>query len=351
MKAAQHTPRILITRLSALGDCALTLPLVCALREHFPHAWITWAVEPGPLKLISPHPAVNEFLVVPRGWLKSPQAVRTLGREVRSRGFDCALDPQSLTKSSLLGWLGGVRRRIGFAAPRGRELAPWLNTELVAPRQPHLVDATLELLQPLGIGQPQVHFELPLHRPSVMTIDRYLHDALLTLGFVVINCGASCPGRCWPAASFGRVARYLGERHNLPTVVTWAGADEAARAEQIRAKSSGHAIVAPQTSLPELAALLRRARMLIASDTGPLHVAVALGTLCLGLHGPTRSEDSGPYGAQHAVIQAQAGVLRGRRRRLDDTAMRAITVEQVCAACDELLQGGSEQRERRSHAA
>jgi ADP-heptose:LPS heptosyltransferase len=341
----------LITRLSAIGDCLLTLPLANALRAAFPRALIAWAVEPGPARLIAGHPAVDEFLIVPRSWLKSPRAARALRRDLRARRFDCVLDPQSLTKSSLLGWWGGVRQRIGFAAPRGRELAPWLNNQLISPRHAHLVDASLELLQPLGLDHPEVRFDLPLHEPSLAKMDRFVRESLLTLGFVVINCGASCAARLWPAEAFGRVARYLGEQHHLPSVVTWAGPSEAERAEQVVAKSGGHALRAPDTSLPELAALLHHARLLIASDTGPLHLAAALGTPCLGLYGPTRVEQSGPYGPQHTAIQSQAGPLRGRRRRWDDSAMRRISVEQVCVACTAHLRRLGQATRTRHHAA
>ncbi len=338
MNEADRTPRILITRLSAVGDCILTLPLACALREHFPAARVIWAVEPLSASLLSRHPAVDRLLVVPRRWLTSPHLVRVLRERLRALRVDVALDPQSLTKSSLLGWFSGAPRRIGFARPQGRELAPWVNNEHVVRGATHLVDASLRLLAPLGVTNLTPRFDIPLLVDAEATIDAFLREAHLTGGYAVANSAASRVCRQWPADRFGRVARHLGEEHDLPTVVTWGSAREAEIAAQIVAKGGGHAVPAPRTTLPQLAALLRRARLMIASDTGPLHLAAALGVACLGLYGPTRHENSGPYGPGHVAIQADAIPVRSHNQRyLDDSAMRQITVEQVCAAADAML--------------
>lgn len=338
MNHNDQNPRILITRLSALGDCILTLPLACAVRDHYPEAFVVWIVEPLAARLIAAHRAVDEFIVVPKGWFKSPARVDKLRRKLTAKRFDCVLDPQSLTKSSLLGWLSGAPRRIGFAAPRGRELAGWLNTERVKAEPPHLVDATLKLLAPLGIQEPAVRFDVPALDSLEPRIVRYLRQAHLSEGYAVISCGASCPGKCWPPERFGRVARHLGEQHALTSVVTWADHRETDIAKQIVAKSGGHAMLGPSTSLSELAVLQQHARLVLGGDTGPLHLAAAMGAPCLGLYGPTRAERSGPYGPQHRVIQSDTTPIRNRRRRrLDDSAMRQIQVDPVCEACEALL--------------
>ena len=176
-----------------------------------------------------------------------------------------------------------------------------------------------------------MRFDLQSPAEAETFVDQFVHDACLSGGYAVVNGAASWQSKQWPADRFGRVARYLGEQYELPTVVTWAGAREAAIAQEIVAKSGGHAMQAPATSLPQLAALLRRARLVIGSDTGPLHLAAAVGAACIGLYGPTRVENSGPYGSQHIALQADCPPTASRRqRRLDDTAMRRITVEQVC---------------------
>ncbi len=187
-------------------------------------------------------------------------------------------------------------------------------------------------MQPLGIEPAGVRFDVPAHRLAETSIEQFVRDAHLAQGFAVVNSAASWPSKQWPASRFGRVARYLGEQQDLPSVITWAGSREAELAQRIIAKSGGHAIAAPATTLLELASLLRRAHLVLGSDTGPLHLAAAVGARCLGLYGPTRVEKSGPYGGRHAVLQVNCPPIRNRRRRQnDDSAMRRITVEQVCA--------------------
>lgn len=330
-------PRILITRLSALGDCILTLPLACALRSHFPHATLVWAVEPLAAALIRRHRVVDEVVKVPKGWLTSPTTMVALAERLRARRFDWAFDPQSLTKSSALGWLSGAPQRVGFTRPQGRELAPWLNNISIPRHAPHLVDATLQLLAPLGIERMTVRFDIPSEPLAESRLDRFVREAHLSGGFAVINSSASWPSKQWPPERYGRVARYLGERHDLPSVVTWSGARERALSDRIVDRSGGHGILAPETSLFELAGLLRRAWLFLGSDTGPLHLAAAVGTPCIGLYGPTCAEHSGPYGSSHVVVQVRGRQVPHRRRRLDDSAMRRIMVEGVCAACDQLL--------------
>ena len=139
-------PRILITRLSAIGDCILTMPVACALRRKFPDALLAWVVEPGPAKLLRGHECLDELIVVKKGWLKSPSHVWRLRHRLRQLRPDIAIDPQGLTKSSIVAYMSGARRRIGFAKPLGRELSTWLNNELHKPKTLHLVDRQLELL-------------------------------------------------------------------------------------------------------------------------------------------------------------------------------------------------------------
>ena len=334
----EREPRILITRLSAFGDCILTLPMACALRQRFPNALLAWAVEPLSLPTIKLHSCIDEVVAVPKGWLKSPRAIRRLRHELRALRLDIVIDPQSLSKSATLAWISGAKRRIGFAAPRGRELAPWLNTELVTADVRHIVDASLRLLRPVGIRTPKVEFQVPIDTSTMAKVERFLKDAHLGGGFSIVNAGASWLSKLWPADRFGRVARFLGEVHNLPSLITWAGDDESNRADVIVAKSGGHAIKSPPTSLLELAEFLRRAVIVVSSDTGPLHLAAGTGTPCVGLYGPTRHEECGPYGKQHIALQAQFPSHRNRKLRKTDMApMLSISEDAVCQACSDIL--------------
>lgn len=142
----------------------------------------------------------------------------------------------------------------------------------------------------------------------------------------------------WPTESYARVVRQLDAEAGLPSVVIWAGSREREWAEAIVAQSSGGAVLAPATTLRELAALLRRACLYVGSDTGPTHLAAAVGTPCVALFGTTRPEVSGPYGSAHRCLQEyyQQGSSRERRRAAND-AMRAIAWERVFEACQQVL--------------
>ena len=350
------SPRILICRLSAIGDCIHTMPLVHALRNEYPGAYLCWLVQPGGASLVRLLPELDEVLTVTRSQLQSPWQLSVIRRTLQDRQFDLAVDPQGLSKSALPAWLSGAPRRIGFARGQAREVAPWLYTDRVAARSSHVVDKCLELLGPLGISQPQVRFGLRLDDQAGSQIERFLQQAQLDQ-YAVLNPGAGWDSKLWPASSYAEVACHLWQRHRLASLVVWSGRRERDWAEQIRGmavsqlgserpgagrgSTAGPVILAPDTSLPELAALLARATLFVGSDTGPLHLAAAVGTACVGMYGPTLPAHCGPYGDQHVALQAyyQAGSSR-ERRGSDNRAMRAITPQQTAAACDQLLERG-----------
>lgn len=335
--------RILITRLSAVGDCILTLPVLTALRRHLPTAYIAWAAEPGPAKLLEDHTCLDAVIQVPKGWLVQPRVAWALRRRLRACRFDVAIDPQSLTKSSALAWLSGAKCRIGFEAPQARELARWMNNVRLPAHRPHVVDRQLDLLAALGIEDRQVEFGLPAYPAAAERAEWMLRELAPGGRFAIINPGAGWESRVWPAERFGEVAAYLANRYELPSVVVWAGSGERAWGEQIVEHSSGGAVLAPPTSLPELASLLRRSCLYVGSDTGPTHLAAAMGVRCVTLFGTTLPEVSGPYGQQHVCLVTSGPCADKRHRRhASNEAMRKIEVPAVCQACDLVL---AQQRE------
>jgi heptosyltransferase I len=334
-------PRILITRLSAIGDCVQTLPVASALRDRFPRAFIAWAVEAGAAPLVAAHPAIDRVIVVPKRMLASPAAAWQVRQQLVPLRLEIAIDPQGLSKSSAIGWLSGAPRRIGFAGPQGREISGWLNSELVCATSTHMVDRYLELLRPLGIeretyGPPR--FEIAIDAAARPRIESAVSDARLGDGFAVINPGAGWDSKRWPTARYAEVARQLGIGYGLPSVVAWGGPRERAWAEEIVAGSEGHASLAPATSLIELAALVTHAKVMIAADTGPLHLAAAVGTPSIGLFGSTRREACGPYGAANIALQAAFDGSPGRKLAgADNWAVRRISVGQVLRACETVI--------------
>jgi ADP-heptose:LPS heptosyltransferase len=155
------SPRFLITRLSALGDCVHTLPLAAALRRHHPDAYIAWVAEAHVAPLLANHPAIDEVISLPRRWAKSLSTILGVRRRLQALDFAVAIDPQSLTKSAALAWASNAPMRIGFAGEFGREISQFLNNVLVPSRPVHAVDRYLTLLRPLGIERPEVRFDIP----------------------------------------------------------------------------------------------------------------------------------------------------------------------------------------------
>jgi lipopolysaccharide heptosyltransferase I len=330
--------RFLIARMSAIGDTILTLPVACALREAYPDAYLAWVVERKSAAMVLNHPCLDDVFTLERGWFVSRRQRRAVRHQLRACRFDVSIDCQSVTKSALACWLSGAPMRIGCRGKYGAEFSPLLNNHLLEPTTSHLTDRSLELLRPLGIATPRVKWQLFVEKKAE-TVASVLRSAVgRTNSFAIINPGATWKSKLWEMSRFAAVARHLGETHALKTLVVWGNPQELVAAKEIAAAASPHAVVAPQTSLQELAAVIRGGRLFVSSDTGPLHMAVAVGTPSIGLYGPTRPEDCGPYGNPHRALQMryQEGSRRARRNA-DNSAMREISAERVCAACDQLL--------------
>ena len=201
-----------------------------------------------------------------------------------------------------------------------------------------MADRQLELLRPLGIDDRRVEFVLPEDRTAEASMQAFVAAQGLTRGFVVVNPAAGWDSRLWPTERYARVVRQLDTEAGLPSCGDLVGLSEVAWAEAIVAQSGGAARLAPATTLRKLAALLHRACLYVGSDTGPTHLAAAVGTPCVAMFGTTRPEVSGPYGSSHRYVQEyyQQGSSRERRRAANE-AMQAIAWERVYEACQQVL--------------
>ncbi len=327
-------PRFLISRMSAIGDTILTLPVACALRARFPDAHIAWVVEEKSAPVVRGHHAIDELVVLQRGWFTSPKGLREARGRLRDIGVDVALDCQGMTKSSLAGYLSAAPQRVGYAGKHARELSRWFTNVKVQPVFHHLTDRSLELLVPLGIHSPQVRWELPIEAPARAWAGRY-RNTIPSDRVAILNPGATWHSKRWLPERFGATAEYLRDRYGYTSVAMWGNSLDRSMAADIVSTSNGAAILAPETDLPHLAALIETADLFISNDTGPLHMAVAVGTQTIGLYGATRPGDSGPYGQTAIQMAYTAGSAR-QRRAASNEAMCAIGVEHVCQAIDEI---------------
>lgn len=300
-------------------------------------ARITWVVEKASAPLVSACDAVDRVIVLPKGFSKSWKLLRRLRNTLTSTPFDFAFDPQGLTKSGLVAWLSGAKRRFGFARPASRELNPFLQSELVNSVANSRIERYLELLHPLGIHQPRVRFGLRLPVASQAKAQDIIAQNQLQNRFAILNPGAGWDSKRWPADRYAEVATHLS-KNSLTSLVVWAGNQERTWAEEIVSRSPNTAKLAPPTSLLELAALLNQATLFVGSDTGPLHLAAAMNTPCVALFGASSGHACGPHGQQHKILQVALDESPGRKRPgADNWAMQAIGVPSVCAACDALI--------------
>lgn len=344
--SVSKSPTILITRLSHIGDCILTLPMLDRIKQIYPDSKIVWAVESPTQQLLSLVPEIDHIVKVPKSWMGNWKNWLSLRKEFLSHKIDIVIDPQGITKSAALGWISGAQKRLGIRGRWGRELSTWLNNQLVETKSSHVVDRSVELVAGLSdrfeqndFQQVGFDFKLPVCADSQTEVDRWLMQAQADHGvdldqFVLINPGGSWASKRWEVERYGEVAAQLQSQFGLSSVVVWAGDEEQQMANKIVAASAGAAVTACQTTLRQMAALAQRSKFFLGGDTGPMHIATAVGTHCVGLYGTTRPEESGAYGDQHEAIQKwyQAGTCRERRSATND-AMRDISVLDVLMCC------------------
>ena len=329
---------IVVVKLSAIGDVLHGVPTAVALKRAYPEARIGWVVEGRAGDVLAGHPAIDHLFRLPRGWLKSFTALRGLRRQLRDFAPDVTLDLQGLLKSAVPTWLSGAPIRIGHAAPESREQAWRFYTHPVEATTAHVIDRNLHLLSVLDVHDARGSFDMPRWPVSRLRMQEWLSSLRLSSPPALINPGAGWPSKIWPAERFAAVARDLHRRHAIPSIVVWGGAAEREAAERIVAESGTAAIMAPQTTLQDLGELCRLARAFISSDTGPLHLAAAVGTPCVGLFGPVPAKRNGPYGPGHRTVEPTAALRPAwEDRKTDRLAMEAIDVDSVVAAASEVL--------------
>jgi lipopolysaccharide heptosyltransferase I len=276
--------RLLVLRLSALGDVIHTIPAVVALRDALPDAQIGWVVESPYRQLVELVAGVTSVPVSMKRWgralYQSRAEIATTLRAMRT--YDSSIDFQGLMKSASLPWVARAKTRYGFGrdAIREKPASLFINRPIAIDRSRHVVEWNLQLASGVAgrdLTMPQVDFT-PFAADPTGKLREFR-------GRVVLLPGAGRPEKLWPTERFRELAR----RMNDDVVVAW-GPGERALAEAIDAP------MAPPTDLRELAFLLHSARVVIGADTGPLHLAAALGGNVVGLYGPTSARRNGPYG-------------------------------------------------------
>lgn len=330
----RSTPRrILIIKPSSFGDIVQSLPVLAALKRTWPDAGVDWAVKPEWAELIDGHPLLHRVILFPRNF---SEALRCASRSRRER-YRLVIDLQGLLRSGLYALMSGCPTRAGFAD--GREGSSWCYTERVkvSPTVVHAVDRYLDLVRQLG-AMPDKTVTFPLAESSK---ERDWAESLRQREGIgaservcVIHPTARWETKRWPTERFARLADRLIIEQGL-RVVLIGGPAQLRQVDDVERQMKERALnLGGSTTLLQLAALLRRTNLLITNDSGPMHLAAAVGTPVVAVFGPTDPSRVGPYGAGHIVLRKTVDCSRCSRRRCvrDALCMKAIEVDEVLDA-------------------
>jgi heptosyltransferase-1 len=340
---------LLVVRLGAMGDILHALPAITALRQAHPDWQIDWVVEPRWQALLAvpgttergpQMPVVDRLHFAPtKDWRKGPLSRKTIGavsglrKQLKSAGYDAVIDVQGAMRSSLIARMAGSPRVIGEASPR-ETAARLLFSEHVVTRGAHVIEQDIELAS--SIAGDSLNWT-----PPMLPVDPAAEawsDALLaksgTRPIALINPGAGWGAKVWPVDRYAEVARGLIIRGYR--VLVNAGPREEVMADAIVKETSGNAIPL-STTVAQLIAMTRRAALIVAGDTGPLHLACALGRPVVGIFGPTDPSRNGPFGTRFRVLRSPSSKRDHKRRPEPEAGLLTIQPEDVLRATDELL--------------
>jgi heptosyltransferase I len=357
--------KILIVRLSALGDIVHALPVLAAINKAIPAAAVDWLVEENYASILSIASGLRRRVIVrAKRSFETADAISFGGvlgywqaaAFLRTQGYDVALDLQGLIKSAVWARASFADRIIGFDAPNLREpQAAALYSQTVTPASgqqasgpsgqqairpsgQHVIQKNLSILSALQIKTDSL--ELPLAPHASVETTAAIETAGGSSKYAVLNPGAAWPNKRWPPERFGALAAALRDRTGLRSLITW-GPSERELANAVVSASEGAATAAPATSVSDLAVLMREAALVVSGDTGPLHIAAAMGTPLVGLYGPTWPERNGPWDPKDVVIsRANVCVCHHKRQCLRGApCINEISLDEVIRASQDRLGG------------
>lgn len=334
-------------RLSAIGDVTHVVPVVRTLQRQWPQTKLTWIIGKTEAALLEGLPGV-ELIVFDKS--EGLAGYRKLGSQLKGRRFDILLHMQISLRAGLAGLLVKAPLKVGFDRSRAKN-GQWIftNRRIAANPRQHVLDGFMEFAKILGISDPAVEWNLPIPEAARVKVKEWVGEK----PYMVINPSSSVRARNWrnwDEASYSRIAEYAAERYGLRTVLTGGPSpQEAGFAESISNLAGVDVLnLAGKTNLKELLALLERAVLVIAPDTGPAHMANAVGTPVIGLYASSNPNRTGPYTFRHLTVNRYPeAVLKefgktveeipwGRRVR-DPGVMSLISVKDVTGKIDEVF--------------
>jgi len=344
----ESSKKLLIVRLSSIGDIVHALPAVSALGRALPHAQIHWAIESRHARLLEANPLVHRLIALDTlAWRKRLLSRATLDdirreiRNLRNEHYDAAIDFQGLYKSALISWFSGARERIGFAETRLREpLAGLFYTDRISARNvEHVIDLNFALLEPLGVAPTSRDaWEFPLHASG--EDEEHISRSLTAAGtkdFIILNPAGGWQSKCWPPENYAALIRHCSQEFDVDFLLTGSPAEESQIGRIVADSGVSSARYFPST-LTQYIALAKRARLVVGGDTGPLHIAEALRTPVVAIFGPTNPARNGPFSSRDEVLWNR-GPIDYTRRSVGSGYILGISVEAVAEAIRRRLKG------------
>ena len=321
---------MLIVKLGSIGDVVNTLPLVNVLKKSWPESELGWLIEPKSYPIVAGHKSVDRFIVFHREDHLS--GARTALGEIKKFAPELVIDLQRILRSGFFAFFSGCSSRLGFNRKRCKEFS-WIFTNLKiapSPAPGHMVHQYLEFASYLGLKADKIEFKIPLRTRDREEAIGLLPPRFLKEGFIALNIGAAKPANRWPEAHWAGLNSRL-HRERVSHLVLTGGEDDRGRALLIRARSGEEAVdLTGRTTLKELAGIFSLARAVVSADTGPMHIASALGTKTIGLFGPADPRRTGPFNFPDEVIISPAECrFCGKSRCSFRHCMEEITPDMV----------------------
>ncbi len=307
--------KILIIRLSSIGDVLLTTPVIKMLRDNYPQAQISYLVEDKAKDMVSHNPYLNQVFVFNKskfkrirqneGFLAAFRFILPLIKRIKSENFDLVLDLHSVFRSSLFSFLANTPRRIGFK----KQLSSIVYTDrLTVEPGEHVVDEYLKALIPLEIDPvvEEKDFSIATREKDSDYVDRLLRKLGVDCSkkIIAFNPATSSISKNWSEEKFAELGDQLNAKYDLQLLILGSAADQT-KVEKIINKMKSRAFnLCGKTSLKELVEVIKRLDLLITGDTGPMHMAMAVKTPIIALFGPTSPNRFGPYQGNHLVIKS-----------------------------------------------
>lgn len=335
---------ILVIKLSAIGDVIHTLPVSYALKETFPKAKITWVVEPPAYDLLTNNPYIDEIIVFEKKKFKSiggfMEQIGPFSSALQKTKYDVVLDLQGLFKSAAIAWLSKASLKLGCVDMR--ELSDKISRPVIGPNaKGHIVERYLDVVRELGCKVEQVVFPLVITDKEADIANKLMVQAGMNSQnpYVVLAVGANWPNKRWPATYYAKLVDWFYNQNIIPVLIGGGVVDERLADEISAAVEIPPVTLVGKTTLKQLAHIIKKSKVTLGGDTGPVHLAAGLNIPTIMLMGPTDANRNGPYRQLDHVIEVSYDCKHcwSRTCKFDRDCLDAISVQQVIEKIKNLI--------------